>query len=108
VDPIILASITSAVSVLGNEFLKGISGAAGKSAWANIQSLLGWQSAPKAEEIPAKVATALTASPELAERILELLKNQDVGTPSAMVGKIEATNGKVVVSQTIVAEHFQM
>jgi hypothetical protein len=108
IDPIALASITSAVSVLGNEFLKGIAGEAGKSTWAKIKTLFNWQSEPEAEDIPHAVATALTQSPQLAAQILDLLKQQDTGSPSAMVGNIHAEGGKVVVAQTIITSHFQM
>ena len=108
IDPIALASITSAVSVLGNEFFKGVAGEAGKSTWAKIKTLFNWQSDPKPEDIPHTVATALNSSPELAGQVLALLKKDQTGSPSAMVGNIHAENGKVVVAQTIITSHFQM
>lgn len=108
IDPIALATLTSAVTVLGNEFLKGVAGEAGKTTWTKIKTILGWNSDPKPAEIPEKVATALSESPHLAEQIIELLKTHETGSPSAMVGKIEATGGKVVVAQTIITDHFQM
>lgn len=107
IDPITLATISSAVSVLGNEFLKGVAGEAGKTTWAKIKALLDWQSDPKVEEIPHAVATALTQSPQLAEEIVKLLKSAETGGASAMVGSIHAEGGKVVVAQNITTSTFQ-
>ena len=52
IDPITLASVTAAVSVLGNEFLKGMVTEAGKRAWTGIKALFGWTSDPAPAEIP--------------------------------------------------------
>ncbi len=107
IDPATLATITGAVSVLGSEYLKGIASDAGKSTWGAIKSLFGWTSDPHPAEIPEKVTAALTASPELAEKLLQVLKN-DAAT-AAIVGKIEASGGsKVTVAHTINTNTFQM
>lgn len=108
IDPVALASITSAVSVLGNECLKGLATEAGKSTWTGIKNLLGWTSDPLPAEIPANVAKALTGSPDIAEKVLLLLKSNQTGTASAIVGKIEARGGKIIVAQSIITDHFQM
>lgn len=108
IDPVALASITSAVAVLGNEYLKGLASDAGKSTWMGIKSLLGWSSDPAPAEIPTAVAKAVSTSPEVAQKLLELLKSSNTGTPAALVGNIEASGGKVVVANTIVTDHFQM
>ncbi|MGA7414533.1 MAG: hypothetical protein WBW33_28950 [Bryobacteraceae bacterium] len=108
IDPVALATITSAVSVLGTEYLKGFSTEAGKATWTGVKALFRWASDPEPAEIPEKVATTLTASPDLTEKLLELLKNNQTGTASAMVGKISVSGGKVVVANTIVTDHFQM
>ena len=108
VDPVALASITSAVTVLGHEYLKGIASEAGKSTWTGIKSLLVWISDPPPAEIPERVANAITAAPDTAHKLLELLKSNQTGTATAMVGKIEASGGKVIVANTIVTDHFQM
>lgn len=106
-DPITMATITAAVSVLGNECLKGIASEAGKDTWQKVKSLFGWESEPKMFEIANQVATKLQASPELAQQVWELLKsNKEAGAAATMVGKIQAE--KVVVSKTIVTRNFQM
>jgi hypothetical protein len=108
IDPVALASITSAVSILGTEYLKGFASEVGKATWTDVKALFGWTSDPEPAEIPEKVANALTASPDLMAKLLDLLKSNQAGTATAMVGKINASGGKIVVAQTIVTDHFQM
>jgi hypothetical protein len=107
-DSAALASITTAVTLVWNDYLKGLATEAGKATWAGIRSILGWKEDPPAEEAPAQIAEKLRSSPELAENILQVLKTGDAGSASALVGKIESGGGKVVVAQTIVTDHFQM
>lgn len=108
IDPVVLASITSAVSVLGSDYLKGFATEAGKASWTGVKALLGWTSDPEPAEIPAAVCNAVVASPEIAQKLLHLLKSDQSGIPSAMVGKIKASGGKIVVANTITTKHFQM
>lgn len=101
-DPIVLSSLTAAVSVIGNEYLKGIASDAAKSTWAGIKSLLGWSSDPAPADIPQKIAEATTASPELVEKLLALLKANQTGTATALVSNLTVNSGgKVVVAQNI-------
>jgi hypothetical protein len=96
-DPVAMATITSAVSVLGTEYLKGVGTEAGKATWNKLKSLLGWKEDPPAEEIPHAVATSLKTSPDLAQKILELLKdNRAAGVAASMVGKIDAKNVAII------------
>ncbi len=106
IEPAALATITGAVSVIGTEYLKGVATEAGKATWSAVKALFGWTSDPDPAQIPEKVAAALTDSPALVGKLLEILK-RDVSA-TAMVGKIEAAGGKVVVAQTIIAHNFQM
>jgi hypothetical protein len=41
IDPVTLATITSAVTVLGNEYLKGVGSEAGKTIWIAVKLLFG-------------------------------------------------------------------
>jgi hypothetical protein len=101
-DPIALSSLTAAVSVIANEYLKGIASDAAKSTWAGIKSLFGWSSDPAPAEIPQRVAEAATASPELAEKLFALLKNNQTGMASALVSNLTVSSGgKVVIAQNI-------
>ncbi|MFY9558776.1 MAG: hypothetical protein WAQ52_00945 [Terriglobales bacterium] len=107
IDPVTIATITAAVSVLGNEYIKGVAGEAGKTSWNAIKSLFGWKADPQPEEIAPKVSSALVSSPELAEKLVKLLKDHETGMASAMVGKIEVTGGKVVIANTIMTNEFK-
>jgi hypothetical protein len=100
-DPITLSSITAAVSVLGNEVAKGIASEAAKTAWGGVKKLFGWTSDPAPHEIPAQVAKTTEASPDIVGKLLELLKHNQTGTATQLVGKIEVSGGKVVVANTV-------
>jgi hypothetical protein len=101
IDPVVLSSLAAAVSVLGTDYLKGVGSEAGKATWTALKSLFGWASDPVPAEIPEKVTNALTASPQLTEKLLALLKNGENGAAMALVGKIEVTGGKVVVAGSV-------
>jgi hypothetical protein len=65
VDLGVLASITAAVSALGDEILKdAASDTREKVAWTRIKKLLGWTSDPAPAEISQKAASALTEAPD--------------------------------------------
>lgn len=108
IDPVALASITAAVSVIANEYFKNMASEAAKSTWEGVKKLFGWNIDPVPAEVPFKVATALTASPDLVEKLLEIIKADRQATSSAMVGNIDAKGGKVIVATTIVTDTFQM
>jgi hypothetical protein len=97
-DPVALSSLTAGVSVLANECLKGIASEAGKTVWESIKSLLGWSSDPAPAEIPEKIAKTVSASPQVAQQLLELLTSKQTGTATALVGTLQVSGGKVVVA----------
>lgn len=101
IDPVVVSSLTAAVSVLGTDYLKGVGNEAGKATWTGIKTLFGWASDPAPDEIPEKVTNALTVLPELTEKLLALLKNSEPGVARALVGKLEVSGGKVVVAGSV-------
>ena len=107
-NPLTLATITSSVTVLATDCLKGIATEAGKSTWNAIKSLFKWNSDPKLEELANKIAEELQKNPEIAEQIVKMLKDQDsIGSASELVSSINAE--KVVVAQKIeVGQDFKM
>jgi hypothetical protein len=106
-DPVVLSSVTAAVSILASEYIKGFANETGKATWAGVKSLLGWKSDPDLAEIPQKIATSLSSSQETAAKLLELLKGNDAGSAAALVGKIEVNNGKLVIVHTIIAKRVE-
>ena len=101
-DPAVLATLSSAVTFLGTELLKGTAGEAGKATWGKIKSLLGWSQDPAPADLPTAVTAALTASPHLAEELTQLLKQSNTSA-SQLVGSISAENGKINVVGNVTA-----
>jgi hypothetical protein len=101
IDPAVLSSITAVVSQLALKAAEGAAPEAGKDTWAGIKSIFGWSSDPELKEIPAKVADAVAVSPELLDRLLQLLKKSQDGTNAALVGKIDARDSNVIVTNSL-------
>jgi hypothetical protein len=101
IDPAVLSSIATAVTLLGTEVVKGTASEAGKATWAGIKLLFGWSFDPEPKEIPAKLADAVVVSPEHLEKLRQLLKATQDGTTATLVGKIDARDSKVIVAGSI-------
>jgi hypothetical protein len=97
-DPITIAAVTSAVTVLGTKVAEGAASEAGKTLWGSIKGLFGWTSEPPLAEIAMRAAECLRDHPEHAAQVIQLLQ-QDKGAVGMLVGKIDAD--KVVVAQKI-------
>ncbi len=110
-DPISLAAVTSALAVLATERGKGLASSAGKDLWDKIKAKFGWKDVPEKPALAPTIAARLLSDEALAAEIVELLKHSTPADSSArsLVGSIEASDGKVVVSQQInVAGDFVM
>jgi hypothetical protein len=107
IPPEMLATLTASVTLLGHEFLKGGADEAGKNAWSAIKHLFGWSSDPPEAELPATISKTLAASPEISQKVLEILKSANLGAPSAMVGNITNVGGTVKIVNTIIADHVE-
>jgi hypothetical protein len=106
-DPITLATVTSAVTLLASECGKGLASEGGKDLWKKIKSKLGWDSDPSPEDIAPKIAGRLERDDALLTQIVGLLKAQPAGTASQIVGSIQAE--RVVAAQQVnVAGDFHM
>jgi hypothetical protein len=104
-DPVTLATITSAVTVLATETGKGLAGEAGKSAWAGIKSVLGFKSDPPPAELAPAVAARLADDEEAAREIVRLLREHAGGSSSAaIVGQVNAERVIVIKDQTVAGD----
>jgi CHASE3 domain sensor protein len=100
-DPVSLAALTSAITLVGQDYAKGIASEAGKATWERIKSLFGWHAEPPLAAIPERVAAGITASPEIAEELLKLLKQAPSQAAASLVQNVTITGGKVVMAQNI-------
>lgn len=100
-DPIAIATITSAVSVLANEVFKGTATEAGKDIWEKIKNIFDWKTDPSLETLPVETAQRITSDTELAKTVVKLIQNKASGRSSALVGRIDAEKVIVISNQTV-------
>jgi hypothetical protein len=93
-DPVVLSSITAAITIVSQEYAKGIGSEAGKATWAEIKSLFGWNSDPSPAEIPNKVAEGLASFPKITKELLELLKQKATEPAAMLVQNLTAPHGE--------------
>lgn len=98
-DPVTLATITSAVTILATEVAKGAASEAGKQAWTAAKKLLGFSSDPSEAQLAPEIARRLAGNADAAKQIVTLLQEEPTGCPSSLVGSINAE--KVVVADQI-------
>ena len=108
-DPIVLATITSALTLLSTEAAKGAASEAGKQLWGRIRSMLGWAKDPSPPDLSAEIARKLATAPELASKIVELLQGNAHSVPqaSSLVQHIDAQK-VIVASEFKVSGDFNM
>lgn len=103
-DPVTIATITSAVTVVAAEVAKGIASAASKDIWSKIKGVLGWSENPNLSDMPIHLAKRLLSDAEIGRKLLEILQTipadvaPDIQVPKSLVDKLEIKGGKVVVA----------
>ncbi len=108
-DPVVLATVTSATTLIATEVAKGAAGEAGKALWSQIKGMFGWREDPSPPDLALEIARRLAKDADLTKAIVELLKTRREASPeaSSLVQSISADN--VVVAQTInVGGDFRM
>lgn len=99
-DPISLATITSAATNLGIEAITDTVGEAGRELWDTIKQKLGWQQDPDSSELASRIARKLQNDEELSRELVRLLQDQNESHySSALVKNIDAD--KVTLAETI-------
>jgi hypothetical protein len=102
-DPVTLATITSGVTVLASEVVKGAAGEAGKELWRKIKSLFKWKDEPPLADLAKNIAEELQKDPRVASQIVELLRTDaKLENAGVLVSNINAE--KVLVAGTIHVE----
>ncbi|MCA8999026.1 MAG: hypothetical protein KDA80_18645, partial [Planctomycetaceae bacterium] len=103
-DPITLATVTSALTVLGTKCAEGAASQLGKDLWSRTKGLLGWTEEPDIQELPKAIATTLITDQERMNQIVALLhdakmKDSSVQLVGTLVGNLTAE--KAVVAQNV-------
>lgn len=101
-DPILVATVTAAVTVLAREVGKAAIGASVHQLWQRIAHAFSWKEQPKESDLAPEVAKRLLADAALTARIAAILKESgpDAKVVGALVARIDAQ--KVVVADSIV------
>ena len=107
-DPITLATVTSAVVNLALEAAKDLAPTAFKDTWEQVKQWLGFSTEPAHEELAPKVAACLKdsesllkGSESLAIKILEAVRKLPANSSTRLLGSVQVTNGQVQVNFTI-------
>lgn len=99
-DPVSLATITSAATNLGLEAITDTLGEAGRELWDTIKQKLGWRQEPDSSELASRIARKLQHDDELSRELVKLLQDQNESPYSrALVKNIDAD--KVTLADTI-------
>lgn len=75
IEPISLATITAALTVLGTEIAKGTASEVGKDLWLKTKGLFGWAGELSTNELPEKIANRLLNDDELFAKVVALLQS---------------------------------
>jgi hypothetical protein len=102
-DPITLATATSAVTLLGTECAKGLASEAGKNLWSRMKALFGWTNEPDARELAKAIAMKLHSDQALLDQVITLFQGAKGDSSIQMIGSLvgSLTAEKVVVAQEI-------
>jgi hypothetical protein len=104
-DPVTIASLTTAVVLLATEAGKSGASEAGKAAWGAIQKLLNVSNADANSDLATEVAKALTAKPELAAEVraqLDAVKNGQISQSIGMQGTVQGNRDVEVAGRDII------
>jgi hypothetical protein len=100
-DPITLAAVTAALTVLATECGKGAASQAGKDLWSKAKSLFGWTKDPELPDLSIAIAERLQNDKKLAAELAKLLQErQQETTVAALVGRIDAKNVTIIEKPT--------
>jgi|GEM_PF-1661961 len=104
-DPIILATATSALTLLGTETAKGIASQAGKDVWSKAKNLLGFTKEPAAPDLPKAIATRLNNDEALLAQIITLLADANAADSSVQIA--ESLVGSLTAEKVVVAQRIE-
>jgi hypothetical protein len=109
-DPVSLATVTAALTVLATECTNGVAGNAGEDVWTIAKSLMGWESDPSPADLATSIASQLNSDDKLAVQIVDLLKSttDSEDSAAALVSKVESDSNIVIARRIDVRGDFGM
>lgn len=104
-DPVTLATVTAALTLVGTEATKGVASQAGKDIWGRAKQLLGWSKEPSQEEMPKAIASQLNGNDVLLNEVVALLQGAQSSEPSVqMIGSLVGT---LIAEKAVVANRIE-
>ncbi len=103
-DPITLATVTSALTVLATEATKATASEAGKELWAKVKSLFCWKTEPARSDLAPSIAIRLNNDSDIAARVVALLRESNLNDGTTLAVGTLVTNlsaDKVIVANRI-------
>jgi hypothetical protein len=98
---IALAALTSALTLVATEAIKGIASSAAKDLWKKVKSAFGWTADPPIDQLPVLMATRLDADPELTSKLLALVQSSLPSNETAAMVVSNITANKAVIASNI-------
>lgn len=96
-EPISLATVTTAVVTLAIDAAKELAPQLTKDTWAQIKKMLGWDTEPLRGDLAPKVAQRLMTDESLALKVIEAIKTLPTEASSQLVGNIAINGGQVQI-----------
>mgnify|MGYP005635612045 FL=1 len=101
-DPITLATVTAALTVLATECSKGAAKEVGEDLWTKAKSLLGWKKQPATTDLASAIAEKLHSDQDLMREMVKLLQQTNsVENVSALVQNVSAKKLVIIKDQTV-------
>lgn len=97
-EPVTLATVTSAVVNLALEAAKEVAPKVFKETWTQVKKILGWDAEPAPSDLASKVAQQLMTDESLAIKVLEAVKALPAGATSQLVGNIAVSGEQIQVN----------
>jgi hypothetical protein len=100
-DPITLATVTSAVVTLALDAAKEVAPIVLKDTWAQVKQWLGFRTEPTSDALAPSIANTLKDDEELAIKIIEAIRKLPSGPSTRLVDRVHVETGQAQVNVTI-------
>jgi hypothetical protein len=98
---VVLAALTSALTLVATEAIKGVASNASKDLWTKIKSTFGWSADPPLDQVPLEIASRLDIDPQLAAKLLELLQSSLPSNETAAMVVSHITANRMIIATNV-------